>query len=494
MQKHPAVQMMRTTRISSRSLPLRTWTMSCLSLQTRTWVPKLLVYFRACRCHAVSEMGSEPCKPSLSLTYFAQSDSLADGFGKEQGRLRGESGGRFNIDSQQGEALSLAGTAEDAHTAAGACDLAMIAAPADACQEKKSPASPEHPQTDVQSPSASAPEAAPQAESEDAMEEDPLSEKPQEAAPAVTDTLMQDADRVLEGSAEEPADAGMASQDAHMSTAEEPPAPDQAAHHPPGDLPAPGAAQASHEPASTCTAPLPAQRGGASGAGLASGTAGKLPAEAGPAAVLDIHCGVLQTAQVRSASAGSAPNSSAGPHSVAAADQKAAQMYSPAAGILTKASAGGRTAAADPQPQTGPMLEAAAVAASKALAVQMQASQICSATPGVSPGVSKAVTGAALVAAAPAMIPGFSNHQQQQLQKPGAEAPHDFHQTQRAADTPEAPATAADAHRTAAPAGSAARAGQPGPIWPQLGSSAITPPLPALPLFPSPAAASSIKA
>ena len=184
------------------------------------------------------------------------------------------------------------------------------------------------------------------------MEDDTLSDKPQEAAHAVTDTIMQDADGAEGKSAERAADKNMADQDASVSTEEEIPAPDQGMQHTAGTPSATGAAQVSHEPVSTGTAPLPAQQAGVSGAGLSSGSAAKPPTAAGPGAVSGSRGGAMQTAQVRSASAGSVPNSSAGACSAAVAEQKAAQMYSPAAGILTKASGGGHTAAADLQPLT----------------------------------------------------------------------------------------------------------------------------------------------
>ena len=318
------------------------------------------------------------------------------------------------------------------------------------------------------------------------MQEGPLSETPQDTTHADTDTVMQEADAEAKKPAQGAADTEMADLDAPMSAQDGYPAPDQASQQTPGDiLPA--------EAASTDTARPLQQQAGEPQVVLGTDSTGELPAKAGPETVLGGHSGMRQTAQVRSASAGSVPNGCSGMPSAMLAETKAAHMHSPAAGILSKAAYGESKAAAAVLPETAPMQHAAMEGSTEAADSLTQQSQLPSASADLS---SKAPTTAALLTTdRPATLPDRSTHQQQQqVQMPSKGATGQNQQPQNAEGVPELPAATAAAPKTAAHAVLAARAGQPGHYGAaQLGNPAITPPLQAR-LFPPPVAAPPGKA
>ena len=355
------------------------------------------------------------------------------------------------------------------------------------CMDDAGSATPEHHGNAVTVESAAAAatvaEAVPQAESEAAMDEDALSEKPQEALPADTDTAMQDIESAAEGkTAQDAADTEMADLHAPLNSEEEAPAPDQAMQQPP----APRAATVS-------TAPPQQQQPAAVGSDTPSDSTGAQSANAGPATVSGGHNGMVQTAQGRSASAGSVPNGSIHMPSALLAEQKAGQMHSPAAGILSKASVGIGIATAAVQPQTGSMHSAGEADPSKAADVQTQPNQTLSVAAELP---DEAPSNAVMATDRPVTFPDLSNQQQQhqpEVQTPSAKATTLTQQTLKAVNVPTLPVAAATAPKTAAPAARAAWGGQAGHSGLQLGSSAITPPLRAG-IFGSSIPASTVKA
>ncbi len=368
-------------------------------------------------------------------------------------------------------------------TAAGKDQPAVVLGPADMDIESGISLTPEPPGTAEECPVAAA-EAAPQAESAAAMDEDTLSGKPQEAAHADTDTAMQEADGAAEESAQVAADTEMADLHAPLNSEEEAPAPDQAVQHTSGGDPATEESQIPDEAFITASLHSLQQQADTPETDLRRSSAERLLCKAGPAIVSGGHSGMMQTAQARSASAGSVPNGSVAAPSAILTEQKATQMHSPAAGILSRASVSACIAATAAQPEIGSMHSAAEAEPSKAADAQTQPSQ----TPGAAAELPKeAPTSAVLATDDPVTPPDLSN-QQQRVQVPGTEAAARAQQTKQAVDMPKPPVTAAAAHKTAAPAAPAT--GQSGL---QPGSSAITPPL-RVGIFGSPIAASSVKA
>lgn len=384
------------------------------------------------------------------------------------------------------EGLSCTGISEDMHQAAADVETAQ----ADGGLPKENPATPENPHMEVEQSaveqSAAAAETGPLAKSEAALP-GPRSETAQEAAHADTDTIMQEADIEAKKPAQGAADTEMADLgsmitpiDAHQAA----PALDQATQNTLGNLPP-------AEAATTDPAFLLQQQADEPQANLGIDSTGEPPAKAPPANILGGPSLTRQTAQVRSASAGSIPSGSTGASSAMLAEQKAGLMHSPAAGILSKASPGGSTAAAAVQPETGPVQHATTGVPNKTTAVQSQLSQLPSAAAHPS---SKAPTTAVYTTDGPATLPGVSSHQQQEVQMPSLGATGHTQQSQKAADMPEVPVATAAGSMTAAHAVPAAWGGQPGQSGlPQLGNSAITPPLRAG-LFSSPIAANPGKA
>lgn len=384
------------------------------------------------------------------------------------------------------KASAFAGTSEELLKAAGHGEPAEVSGPAQMRTENEDSATPEHPDDAVERPAAAA-EAAPQAEPEAAMEEDTLSEKPQEAAHADADTAMQDADVAVDDkSAQVAADTEMADVHAHMSAQEDTPSPDQAMQQAPGDSRAP-------EAATEGPAPLLRPDSNATGSDKSSSITGELSAKSGPAIASVGHSGMTQTAQARSASAGSVHISAADVPSITLTEQKATQMHSPAAGILSKASVSACTATAAVQPAADAVHSAAEADPSTATDTQTQPNQTPIAAaelPNVAP------TSLSLATDRPVAFPDLSNQQQQQqvqVQMPSTEAPSHTQQTQPEVEVPKPPVAAAAAPKMAAPAFPAARNGQPGHSGLQLGSSAMTPPLRAG-IFGSPIPATPVKA
>ena len=349
---------------------------------------------------------------------------------------------------------------------------------------------PEHPGTVMEFPAAAA-EAAPQAESEAAMDEDTLLGKPQEAAHADTDTdtAMQEAGGAAEESAQVAADTEMADLHTPLNSEEEAPAPDQAVQHTSGGDPATKESQIPDEAFITASLHSLQQQADTSETDLRRSSAEKLLCKAGPAIVSGGHSGMMETAQARSASAGSVPNGSVAAPSAMLTEQKATQMHSPAAGILSRASVSACIATAAAQPEIASMHSEAKAEPSKATDVQTQPNQ----TPTAAAELPKeAPTSAVLATDDPVTPPDLSN-QQQRVQVPGTEAAARAQQTKQAVDMPKLPVAAAAAPKTAAPAAPATRGGQAGRSGLQPGSSAITPPL-RVGIFGSPIAASSVKA